>query len=90
MHTRIKTKKTILYVITTVPLFYIYAFFAISAISANALEKYVSVDSTKAVQINADAPQVYDALGKKMRSTTLSSALTFYNDKEMSRWLMKI
>ena len=36
-----------------------------NAISANALEKYVSVDSTKAVQINADAPQVYDALGKK-------------------------
>ena len=36
-----------------------------NAISANALERYVSVDSNDAIKVNAEAPQVYDALGKK-------------------------
>ena len=36
-----------------------------NAISANALENYVSVDSTGNVRVNADAAQVYDAVGKK-------------------------
>ena len=28
---------------------------------------------------------LYDALNEKMKSTTMSSALTFYNDKEMTK-----
>ena len=42
-----------------------------NAISANALDRYVSVDSNDAIKVNAEAPQVYDALGKK---TTIDTA----------------
>ncbi len=40
-------------------------------ISANALDKYVAVDSTGNVKVRADAPDVYDAVGNK---TTLAVA----------------
>ena len=36
-----------------------------NAIAANALDNYVSVDSDGNIQVNADAAQVYDAVGKK-------------------------
>ena len=57
-----------------------------NGISANDLANYFSVDSTGAMQARADAPQVYDALGKKVslddyatsiaNSQNLTAALT--------------
>ena len=43
-------------------------------------------DTVKEV-LSGLASNLYDSLNKKMGTTTLSSALTFYNDKEMASQL---
>ena len=56
-----------------------------NAISANALDKYVSVqsDTNGTIRVNADAPQVYDALGKKttIDLTTNNEVIAKQQDK---------
>lgn len=54
----------------------------------NTLQKMLEDDPDKVMDIiNGLAKKLYDDLGKKMQTSTLSSALTFYNDKEMTKQL---
>ena len=59
---------------------------SIYADSENTLKKMINEDPETLKEVMTGLlTNLYDALGKKMRSTTLSSALTFYNDKEMNK-----
>lgn len=59
---------------------------SIYADSENTLKKMIDEDPETLKEVMTGLlTNLYDALGKKMRSTTLSSALTFYNDKEMDK-----
>lgn len=56
--------------------------------SENTLEKLLNEDPDIVAEVLAGVTsKLYDSLNKKMQSTTLSSALTFYNDKEMNSQL---
>ncbi len=56
--------------------------------STNKLEKMINDDPDLVMEIiNGLAGNLYSDLQKKMQSTTMSSALTFYNDKEMNSQL---
>lgn len=54
----------------------------------NTLKKMLEEDPDKVMNIlTTMAGKLYDDLGKKMQRTNMSSALTFYNDKEMASQL---
>ncbi len=54
--------------------------------SKNKLQKMLDTDPDLAMEImNGLAGRLYDDLTKKMRSTTYSSTMTFYNDKKMKK-----
>lgn len=56
--------------------------------STNKLEKLLNEDPDLVMEIFTNlTTNLYNDLQKKMSSTTMSSALTFYNDKEMSSQL---
>lgn len=56
--------------------------------STNTLKKMIEEDPNTVTEVMTGLlSNLYDKLGDKMRSTTLSSALTFYNDKEMTKQL---
>lgn len=56
--------------------------------STNTLEQLLEEDPDTVEEVLSGlAANLYDSLNKKMSSTTLSSALTFYNDKEMASQL---
>lgn len=54
--------------------------------SENTLKKMIEEDPETLKEVMTGLlSNLYDALGQKMRTTPLSSALTFYNDKEMDK-----
>lgn len=54
--------------------------------STNTLQDLLKEDPDVVVEVMAGLTNnLYDALNEKMKSTTMSSALTFYNDKEMTK-----
>ena len=54
----------------------------------NTLKKLLEEDPDKVMNVLTTlAGKLYDDLGKKMQRTNMSSALTFYNDKEMASQL---
>lgn len=54
--------------------------------SENTLKKMIEEDPNIVNEVMTGLlKNLYDQLGKKMSSTSLSSALTFYNDKEMNK-----
>jgi len=54
----------------------------------NKLQKMIDEDPEKLMEIlNGFAKNLYDNLTNKMKSTSISSALTFYNDKQMNKEL---
>lgn len=54
----------------------------------NKLQKMIDEDPDKLMEIlNGFAKNLYDNLTNKMKSTSISSALTFYNDKQMNKEL---
>ena len=56
--------------------------------SKNTLESMINEDPNLVMEIlTGITGNLYDDLQKKMSTTTLSSALTFYNDKEMASQL---
>ena len=56
--------------------------------SENILMKMLKEDPDTVTEVMAGlTTQLYNTLTKKMQSSTLSSALTFYNDKEMNKQL---
>lgn len=56
--------------------------------STNTLENLLNEDPDVVAEVlSGIATKLYDNLGKKMQATTMSSALTFYNDKEMNSQL---
>lgn len=56
--------------------------------SANTLENLLNEDPDVVAEVlSGIASKLYNNLGKKMQTTTMSSALTFYNDKEMNSQL---
>lgn len=63
---------------------------AIYADSENKLQKMLDKNPDLAMEImNGLAGNLYQDLSKKMRATTSSSALTFYNDKQMTKQVDK-
>lgn len=58
--------------------------------STNVLQNLLNEDPDVVAEvISGITSSLYDALQKKMASTTMSSALTFYNDKEMNSQLSR-
>lgn len=54
--------------------------------STNTLQDLLKEDPDVVAEVMAGLTNsLYDALNEKMKSTTMSSALTFYNDKEMTK-----
>jgi len=54
----------------------------------NKLQKMIDEDPDKLMEIlNGFAKNLYDNLTNKMKSTSISSALTFYNDKQLNKEL---
>jgi len=62
--------------------------FSALALSDNKLREAINNDPDTVMQVfNTLAANLYKSLTEKMRSTSLSSALTVYNDKELERTL---
>lgn len=56
--------------------------------STNTLQDLLKEDPDVVAEVMAGlTSSLYEALNEKMKSTTMSSALTFYNDKEMTKQL---
>ena len=54
--------------------------------STNTLENLLNEDPDVVAEVlSGIATELYNSLSKKMQATTMSSALTFYNDKEMKK-----